>query len=395
MSRSAKIRKIIIPILILIVGIVVMKYLVSHRTPPAKREKVQPGALVEIITVHPGTHPVTIRATGIVQPRQAASIAPQVSGRVEKVNPRLVAGGFFAVGELLFAIEDVDYRLALEQASANLIKARVEVMKIQSLATVARQEWERLQPEGREKPNPLVLYEPQLQEALAQQTAAKAKVEQAKINLERTKIRAPFNCFIRSEKLDPGQYVKAGSPVIEINGTDNAEVITPLPSADFRWLDIPRGKKQRQGSTATVVLDDQQQTYRFSGRVVRSLGEVDPRGRMARVVIAVSDPYRLKDKSPGYHPELQAGMFVKVIIHGRQLEQVYTLPREALRDQETVWIVDQDNTLQIKSTTIVHRERQTVLVSAGLADGDRVVLTNLYGAAPGMKLRPLNREKQP
>ena len=394
MSRSAKLRKIIIPILILIVGIVVMKYLVSHRTPPVKREKAQPGALVEILTVHPETHPVTIPATGIVQPRQAASIAPQVSGRVEKINPRLVAGGFFTAGELLFAIEDIDYRLALEQAAANLVKARVEVMKIQSLATVARQEWERLQPDGQEKPNPLVLYEPQLQEALAQQTAAKARLEQAKINLERTKIRAPFNCFIRSENLDTGQYVRAGSPVIEINGTDNAEIITPLPNADFRWINIPRGKKQEKGSAATVIIDDQQREYRFSGRVVRSLGEVDPRGRMARVVIAVNDPYQLKTKTPGYHPELQAGMFVKVIIHGRRLEQVYILPREALRDQETVWVVGRDNTLQIKPVTIIHRERQNVLVSAGLVDGDRVVLTNLYGAAPGMKLRPLDREKQ-
>ncbi len=394
MSYAKKLRQIIIPILILGLGIVVMYYLVSQRAAPKKVEKDQPGALVETLTVHPGTHPIDISGTGTVQPRQAASIAPQVNGRVEKVNPKLVIGGFFSTGELLFSIEDIDYQLALEQATANLIKTDVEVLKIKSLAKVARQEWERLQPDSKEEPNPLVLYEPQLQGSIAQQTAARAQLEQAEINLERTKIKAPFNCFIRSENLDPGQYLRSGSTVIEISGTDSAEIIIPLPNTDFRWLTIPRGEQNTNGSIATIILDDQQQTYRFPGRLVRALGEVDTRGRMSRVVIAVDDPFHLRKKTDSYLPELEIGMFVNVIIHGRQLEQVISLPRDALRDRETVWVVDDNNKLQIKPVTVIYRQLKTVLISAGLNDGDRVVLTNLNGVANGMKLRPVARENQ-
>ncbi|MCK4379195.1 MAG: efflux RND transporter periplasmic adaptor subunit, partial [Deltaproteobacteria bacterium] len=238
------------------------------------------------------------------------------------------------------------------------------------------------------------LYEPQLREALARQTAAQAQLEQAKLNLERTKIQAPFNCFIRSENLDPGQYLRSGSTVIEISGTDSAEIIIPLPNTDFRWLTIPRGEKNPKGSTATVILDDQQQTYRFPGQLVRALGEVDPRGRMSRVVIAIDDPFHLRKKTDSYLPELEIGMFVNVIIHGRQLEQVISLPRDALRDQETVWVVDDNDKLQIKPVTVIHRQLKTVLISAGLNDGDRVVLTNLNGVANGMKLRPVARGNQ-
>jgi len=305
-----------------------------------------------------------------------------------------VVGGFFSTGELLFSIEEVDYQLAVQRATANLIKADVEVLKIKSMAKVARQEWKRLQPDSKQEPNPLVLYEPQLQGSIAQQTAARAQLEQAKINLERTKIRAPFNCFIHSEKIDSGQYVRAGNPVIEISGTDSAEIIVPLPHEVFRWLDIPRGRQAQKGSAATVTFTDQQQIYEYPGRLVRTLGEVDPRGRMSRVVIAVDDPYHLRKKPQHYLPELEIGMFVEVSIHGRQLDNIISLPRNALRDHETVWIVDKNDTLRIKTVNIIHREQKTVLISAGLADGCRVVLTNIDGAAAGMKLRPVHRENQ-
>lgn len=410
MSQRKKFFTFFIPLLILGVGIVGMKYLVSHRRPPKKEVKTQPGALIETIIVHPEKRQINIFGTGTVQPRQGASIAPQVSGKVENVSPKLVVGGFFSTGELLFSIEEVDYQLAVQSATANLIKADVEVLKIKSLARVARQEWERLQLDGKEEPNPLVLYEPQLQGSIAQQTAARAQLEQAKINLERTKIRAPFNCFIRSEQIDLGQYVKVGNPVVEISGTDNAEIIVPLPRKVFRWIDIPRGRQQQTGSPATVTFTDQQQTYEYHGRLVRVLGDVDPRGRMSRVVIAVDDPFHLRKKTDSYLPELEIGMFVNVNIHGQQLEQVISLPREALRDQETVWVAKPWDSpllkrkgsgtvpvlfkLQIKPVTVIHRQLKTVLISAGLNDGDRVVLTNLNGAANGMKLRPAARENQ-
>ena len=394
MSQRKKIFSILIPVLILLAGIMVMKYLVSHRQPPKKEVKIQPGTLVETITVHPRKQQIKIFGTGTVQPRQAAAIAPQVSGKVEEVNPKLVIGGFFSTGELLFAIEEVDYQLAVQRATANLIKADVEVLKIKSRAKVAREEWKRLQPDSNQEPNPLVLYEPQLQESIAQQKAARAQLEQAKIDLERTKIRAPFNCFISSEKIDIGQYVRAGNPVIEIIGTDSAEIIIPLPHEDFRWLTIPRGRQTQKGSPATITFVEQQQSYTYQGWVVRTLGEVDPRGRMSRVVVSVDDPYHLQKKPQHYLPELEIGMFVDVSIHGRQLDNIISLPRIALRDHDTVWVVDKDGTLQIKAVTIIYREQKTVLISAGLADGDQVVLTNIEGAAAGMKLRPVSRESQ-
>ena len=97
---------------------------------------------------------VLVHGTGTVQPRQEISLTPQVSGRVTKISDRFIAGGFFHQGDVLFEIEDADYRLAVDRARAALAKAEYELTAMQGQARIARQEWERLQLGNGEQPNP-------------------------------------------------------------------------------------------------------------------------------------------------------------------------------------------------------------------------------------------------
>lgn len=390
MSRRHLMLKIVLPLLILSLGIGGMLLLVKSRQVPPTQPPANRGILVETVVVKPSDHQVEVTATGTVQPRQQADIVPQVSGKIVDISPKLVAGGFFNRGEMLMAVEAIDYRLAVERAEANLSRFELDLETVRARAAIARQEWDQLHPG--EGPPPLVVLEPQLKNAEAALQSAKATLELARLDLQRTRLTAPFNCYVRSETTAVGQFIRAGTPVAVVVGTDQAEIITPVPLDDLVWLDVPRRNGDR-GSLARISLQVGGHSQLWVGYVDRSLAEVDVRGRMARLAVVVDDPFGLKQQSGG--AELAIGSFVNLKLQGKLLDQVVTLPRQALRDHDTVWTVDDRNRLQIKPVDIVRRERERVLVGAGIEAGDQVVLTGIAAAVEGMLLRPQQRETQP
>lgn len=390
MSVQSKLIKIGLPFLILAVGFITMRIMITSRPEPRKEKRDNPGALVEVVRASRGERQVLVQGTGTVQPRQEISLAPQVSGRVTKIADRLIAGGFFRRGDVLFEIEDADYRLSVDRARAALAKAEYELIAMQGQARIARQEWERLQLDDGEQPNPLVVYEPQLKNARAALLSAEATLQQAQLDLQRTVLRAPFNAVIRSESVDPGQYVRSGTAVAMLAGTDQAEIVVPLPLEELAWLQIPRAGQGGSDTTVTVQLGAGEETFAWSGRVVRQLGDVDPQGRMARLVVAVNDPYGLR-QGAGDRPLLSMGIFVQVLLHGKMLKDVAVIPANALRDGATVWVMN-DGHLKVRPVEVVRRTRDEVVIGAGLASGDPVVLTNLAGAIEGMKLRSVGAE---
>jgi RND family efflux transporter MFP subunit len=240
-------------------------------------------------------------------------------------------------------------------------------------------------------PNSLALYGPQLKDAKANQASARASLRQAEIDLERTTVKAPFNCVIRSESLDLGQYVKSGSGVVVIAGTDTAEVVVPVNLDDLPWLEIPGPGRSSTGSMAKIILKTGNNSFSWQGHIDRSLAEVDPLGRMARLVVSIQDPYLLHSAGEEGQPVLALGSFVDISFTGRTMQEIFALPRRALRDNNTVWVMTDDNLLMVKTVNPVRLEKNEVFINEGIAAGDRVILTNLTGAANGMKLRSANR----
>jgi len=390
MSKKELLLKIFLPIAIVLIGIVVTVAMVKLRSAPQRITKTYSGPLVEILVVEVQNKQVIVPGTGTVQATQLADVTPQVSGRVKSISSRMVEGGFFSKGEELFAIEPIDYELALERSRASLAQAELELSRNQSLAEIARLEWERLDPQAGRPANPLTLYEPQMKAAEAQVAASRSAVRQAELDLSRTVIQAPFNCYVRDEQIDVGQYVRAGNKVATVAGTDAVEIVVPLQLEELTWLQVPRHGQPGKGSGATVRMQIGANTHEWQGEVVRALGEVDPRTRMAKVVVAVSDPFGKKEQKEKL--ELSPGMFAEVMLRGAELPEVFVLPRGAVRDHDTVWIVDENNKLQIRPIEIIRREQQDVLIAGGLKPGDRIVLTALAAAADGMLVRPQVRE---
>ncbi len=381
-------KKIILPIVVVLIAVAMAVVLVKLRQPPQQHEEPFLGPLTEFVEAVSIDRQVQVRGTGTVEPRNEIRIIPQVSGKVVEIAPQLIVGGFFHKGEQLLAIEDADYRLAIELARASLAQAELELARTRNLAEVARGEWQRLGGRDGAAPDPLVVYEPQLINARAQRDAAEAAIAQAELNLKRTRIHAPFNGFVRSEQVDLGQFLGMGAPVATITGTDLVEIVVPVPLEDLAWLEVPRRGETTSGATAEVKLKTGGHISRWKGEVVRVLGDIDPLSRMARVVITVEDPYAAKQEKGDLLDQLRPGMFVEVEMLGRTQKGAIVIPRGALRDNETVWVVDDDNRLRIRKVETLRRERDEILLHAGLAVGEKVIITNLSGAADGMLLRP-------
>ena len=385
----SKLLKVIVPVIIIIAGFAVMKVLYLSRSEPKKEVKADPGILVKTFEAVVEDKIIIVNGTGTVNSSQEISLIPQISGRVTYVAPDLSVGGHFKKDAVLFEIEDIDYVLALEQANAARANAEFELAKIQSSASIARTEWERLDLGSEEEPNPLVLYGPQLANARAALSSSIAAVDQAKLALDRTKIKAPFNARVKSESIDIGQYVKSGSSVAVLTGTDTVEINVPMPAKDLQWLNVPIHGKKLNGPEATVSINIGRQSYKWHGHVLRTTGEVDPKSRMMHIVVEVQDPYGLKDRKDAGRPALVIGAFVNVTIKGKTLMNVLEIPRIAFRDNSTVWLMDDQGMLKIKEVKEVRIERDKVIISEGIIEGNMIVLTNISGAADGMKLRRL------
>ena len=386
MSDTSKKRfKFLRPLLIVLVGVLIMVALASSRKKPQKASHKSNGALVEVVKVSRETRNIVIEGNGTVQPRYEISLIPQVSGKVVWVHPSFLAGGSFHKGAELIKIEPADYELAVQQAQALVAQAEYQLDVAKANAAVARREWEMMNntfgmddSSDRDEPDPLVLHEPQLRQANAGLASAKATLERANLNLERTTLAAPFNCRVRNRSVAVGQLVGMNAPVAYLYATDLVDIEIGLTIADLAWIKVP-------GAKATVTLKTSEGSYLWQGRVDRSVGVVDQIGRLAKVVVQVNNPFKRSDTRV---PELSIGSFVSVIIEGRTVENTLIIPRSAMRENNTVWIATKDNTLDIREVELNRLTPTDALIFSGVEEGDMIILTTLSGAANGMKLRP-------
>ncbi|MDP8208729.1 MAG: HlyD family efflux transporter periplasmic adaptor subunit [Candidatus Electryonea clarkiae] len=391
----------LIPPLIIIFGAVVMIALSKSRKRP-QREKIEfSGALVETIDAELSNKGVVIKGNGSVQPRYEVTLIPQVGGRVDWVHPRLATGNAFSKDDTLLSIEALDYELVVQQAEAAVAQAEYQSEVASANAGIAAREWE-LMERTRENllgnssgsssentntvnsPNPLVLHEPQLRQAEAALLSAKARLEQAKLNLNRTVLTAPFNCRVRSQTVAPGKIVGPSTPLASLYATDIVEIEVGISMGDLAWMQIP-------GAKAEVILNTGENEYQWSGIVDRSAGVVDQIGRLAKVVVQVKKPFARNNSGK---PELSIGSFVTVLIEGRVLEDIVALPRATIRENSTVWVVSDSNTLQIRDVIVKRLTPDEALLSSGINPNDEVIITSLSGAANGMKLRMIHEDEK-
>ncbi len=375
MSLLKKSTKIIIPALIILIALVIGRIIIKTTKKPEKKRPEKTAYTVEIKPLKSGNQTVKLRATGTVSPAVEITLRARVAGEIIEVAPEFIDGGSFKQGELMLKIDPVDYQLALEQKKAALAEAEFQLKLEEGQRDIAAREWELLG-SGKESDaadRELALRVPHMKYRAAKLEAAKAELENAKLDLARTEIRAPFNAVVVERKTDLGTQATLQDTLAMLAGSDEFYVRASIPVDRLQWIKCD----PEQGSAVTITRGNGDVRQ---GRAIRMESALEETGRMARVIIAVKNP------TQGERPML-LNEYVRVEIEGPSIEKAYHIPRAALHDDRWVWLMTPKNTLEIREVKVGWRDATDVIVSSGLANGERLILTNLSTPIAGMKLR--------
>jgi len=376
----------LLPLVIVLIGILAAVALVATR-PHARRAR--PPAMARLVQVKEAefsARKVVIEANGTVGASREVSLFPRVTGEVTSISPDFLPGGTLAAGDLVLTIDPEDYELVLKQRESDLARARAAYDIELGRQEIARQEFALLGEEMAENDRSLVLRVPQLDQAEADLQSARASVEQARLNLDRTRVESPFNAVVRTRDVVEGTQVSAGTRLGSLVGSDEYWIEVVLPVDRLGWIEVPAENGDRGSPVRIYDASAWSDGAWREGRVLKLAADVEEQGRMARLIVAVPDPLALSAQNAGF-PALMLGGYVRVEILGGELESAAELDRDMLRDGDNVWVMNADGELEIRPVTVAYRGRETVMVTSGIAAGERMVVTDIAAAVSGMKLR--------
>jgi RND family efflux transporter MFP subunit len=376
--------KVVLPLAVVALGLLVAAGLVMARPSVATRRPPKPTPLVRVVQAEPETVHLTIRSQGSIAPRTESDLVAEVSGRITWVSPNLVAGGFLEEDELLLRVDARDYEVAVTRARAALARAESQL----ALARRALERRSNLAQRGVASSAALDDAANAEQVAAANRLEAEAALTQAGNDLKRTRIYAPFAGRVRSKYVDVGRCVNRGANVARIYAVDYAEVRLPIPDDAAAFVELPidyrdEGVAEHQPEVV-LTAEFGGREYRWNGRIVRTEGELDPRTRMIHAVARIEDPYGRGDQRE--RPPLAVGLFVEVVIQGRRVDDVYSLPRRTLRGGDRVLVVDDEGRAHRRRVELLQRLPDRILITSGLMPGDRVVTSPLALTVDGMRV---------
>lgn len=380
--------------LAILVGGILVTTLIFSTEPEAKREgaTVETAMLVDVLPVEKGTFEPIIVATGTVQPVEDVTLSPLVSGQVIRRDPAFTPGGFVKKGEVLLQIDPSDYRNTLELRKSELLQSQTTLETEMGRQQIAEQDLQLISDDSLFGSNPLseeerqlVLRKPQLNAVKATIGAARAAVDQAQLDLQRTTIRAPFDAHILSQNVTKGSQVSQGDNLGRIVGTDYYWVTATVAVSKLQWLTFPGGDVEK-GSPVRIENPTSwpEGAYR-EGYLDKQIGALDDQTRLARVLVKVLDPLATAKDLNGM-PKLMIGTFVEVKIQADSIPNVVRLNRDYVRSNETVWVM-KDEKLEIRKVQIVLNDDEYAYIAKGLADGEKVVITDLSTVTNGIGLR--------
>ena len=404
-----RILQISLPLIFLCGGFFGSHWLLTHRNKIVPEPTRQFRPVVEVVSVSSATYTPKILSQGRAESSRTMKFHPEISGKVSSLFPGLVPGALINEGQELYQINAQDYRLALIKAEseiatantaitnafaqiasseANLAQAEAVLLREQAESIVARKEWEILGNAG--EPPDLLIRKPQIKEAEASLSSAKAMVnsaiigsnsgkaslaaanaakDQALLNISRCNVAAPFDCRVEAVYVDIGSYVAPSMQTLVLQRIDYCEIKVPLSIEEFGFLRIqgPYVSEGKLRALGEVILTSGRN--RWGGYLSRINGNVDPLTQTIGVVVRVEEPYKM-NQIP-----LRFGLHVQAVIQGVSLENIVKLPEIALRRGKYAYIYAQGK-LHSKKVELIRREQGYVYVR-GLRDDVQVCVTQL------------------
>lgn len=260
----------------------------------------------EVVT---GTLVLSVMASGQAAARRRTVLTAEVGGRVDRVAVRESDG--VVAGAVLVALDGVDRRLVLEEAEAALREAegqyREQLLFDADLPADVR----------RDRASAA-----RLKSGLDR---AEIRVRRARLDLERTRVRAPFAGRVASIEVLPGQLVSQGAELMTVLDLDPIKVQVQVLEGELAHL-APGGAAEVRFSAFPDQL--------FAGTIQTINPLVEQQTRTARVTVRVANP----------DGRILPGMYARVKLEARRLDDRVLVPRQAIleRDRRTMLFVHQD-----------------------------------------------------
>lgn len=359
-------------VIIIVLGCLLAAGVYWLRPKPERRPPVEakPPA-VSVIKVNAQRQQMQVSTQGTVLPSREINLVAEVAGRVVTVSEQFVNGGFFDKGDVMVTLDKRDYQYRLAEADAQVAAAERELALEKGQARQAKREWRDL---GSDEANALSLREPQVKAAQAQLQAAIAQRQQAKLDVERTVIRAPFRGRIQLTNVNVGQYVSINTSIATIYDSARAEVRLPLTDKQLALVGLPLGLTLNQAQQKAVTLSATVagQKQQWPATLTRTEASVDSSTRLYFAVAEIPEPFDLER----YASPLVPGLFVEADIEGVEFDAVIRVPEIALVNNAFVFIVDDNNRLQKRKVFVVAKENNDLWVQGELTQDEFLVVSD-------------------
>jgi RND family efflux transporter MFP subunit len=381
--------KIILPVFVIIIALVISYGFMKIKKKPHHRQHPRLETTVEIIKLEKTDYQVWVNSQGTVTPRTESTLIPEVSGRVMSISTFFREGAFFEAGQELLQIDASNYQIAATVAKSKVAEMQLLLAEEQAKAQQAEKNWHRLVQGG--EPSDLVLRKPQVLGAKAALASAEAELMLVRLDIQRTHIKAPYAGRILEQQVDIGQYVSPGTVLAKIYAVDYAEIRLPLSDEQLQFIDVPesyRGQQQNNQFKPEVILNTVMgiQRNQWQGRIMRAEGAYDTRSRRLSLVAQVDNPYA---KTADNKPPLKVGQFVEAKIKGKQLQQVFVIPRSAIRNNSELIIVNEQSRLNIRQITALWSDADYVVIEQGLQEGEWLCITPVQYAVNDLQVHAL------
>jgi RND family efflux transporter MFP subunit len=372
-------------------------YYIFTTEPTAERETATRSTPMLVRTTSPveGTFRPTIEAMGTVEAARDIILRPRVQGEIMERSRSFTPGGFVSKGETVVKLDPADYRNQLAQRRNELQQVRSDLQLEMGRQDVAEQELEMLDGQiGEGADRDLILRKPQLASIQSRVESAKTAVEQAKLELNRTSVNAPFDAHVVTRDANIGSQVAAGDRLARLVGLDRFWVEVQVPLSKMRWITIPDDGSSDEDLPGVKIRDRNawpEGTYR-TGALYKRIGVVGDQTRMAQVLVEVPDPFA-RSQEASDKPVLMIDAPVEVEIKGKQMPDAVKLDREYVRKNETVWVMS-EGTLDIREVDVITQDSEHAYIQEGLSAGDQVVTTDITNVSQGAPLQKRDDEPE-
>lgn len=323
---------------------------------------------VGVITLQEQAIALQQELSGRVKAKLVSQVRPQIGGIIKE--QLFKEGSFVKQGEVLYLIDSATYQATLNQAKASLQSAKVDVLNAK---TKSQRYEELLKFDGTSKQEADDAKAVYLQaEALVQEK--EANLESAKIDLERTKIKAPISGYISISNVTQGALVSANQSDALATIRDTSSVYVDLSQSNTQLLALRKLLSQeniQKGSTDVTLILSDESTYEHKGQL--QLQEI--------AVDESTGSVTLRAQFSNTEGILLPGMFVRATIQGAIDTKAFLLPQQAVsRDSKAnpiITLVKDDNTTIKQMITTQRAIGNKWLVTSGINNNDKIIIEGL------------------